>query len=433
MTWLRQLVDRALPFLGTRAEPQGFATWPLEGIAFAQQGLTAGLAAADRVTWTAGEHMDVELTRAARDHSLDDLSVREWLDQQRRLAAANGRGLVQADATRTASGARVLEVITKGARRPGYDYVATACCSDDAHTYTIRISAHEGATTGMREAVINVLLFQLGELRLPQAPPSPTGTRIEGWFVDPYDPAWDDTALRAISDDERADVVFPNHPLSRVRARLAQVRESLVLDAPLAPTQAADALEQGQTGTTRGVLSDRAVRELQWIHNCFDPIAATLRAALADLDEQGAGHDERAANCLLYLGVVQARQDQFEEAAASLGRAMTIFEAAREQDDVKIAAARGHLARALLQLGHTDRAVELFEQALPVLERLRPGHLVLAQVSNAYGLHLLKRSPEEARPYVLQANNIVESLGGGRRPFLLMETVGEPMPTPDEN
>lgn len=227
--------------------------------------------------------------------------------------------------------------------------------------------------------------------------------------------------------------MFANHPLSRVRTRLAQVRESLVLDAPLAPTQAVDVLEQGQTGTTRGVLSDRAVRELQWIHNCFDPIAAALRGAVADLDEQGAGHDERTANCLLCLGVVQARQDQFEEAAASLGRAVTIFEAAREQDDVKIAAARGHLARVLLQLGQTDRAVELFDQALPVLERLRPGHLVLAQVSNAYGVHLLQRSPEEARRYVLQARDIVESLGGGRRPFLLMETVGEPMPTADEN
>lgn len=58
---------------------------------------------------------------------------------------------------------------------------------------------------------------------MPQAPPSRTGTRVAGWFVDPYDPAWDDTALREYSDDERADVVFPNHPLSRVRTRLEQV------------------------------------------------------------------------------------------------------------------------------------------------------------------------------------------------------------------
>lgn len=81
-----------------------------------------------------------------------------------------------------------------------------------------------------------------------------------------------------------------------------------------------------------------------------------LLGAVADLDEHGAAHDERAAKCFLYLGVVQARQDEFEEAAASLGRAITIF--------------------------------------------------------------------EQVRLYVLQADAVVESLRRGRRPLLLVETVG---------
>ena len=72
--------------------------------------------------------------------------------------------------------------------------------------------------TGIREAVITAEMMSAGELT------SESYTRR--WAQDPYDPAYQGVerrVLRFLSDDERDDARFPQHPLSKVRRVLAGI------------------------------------------------------------------------------------------------------------------------------------------------------------------------------------------------------------------
>src|SRR5262245_10468320 len=57
-----------------------------------------------------------------------------------------------------------------------------------------------------------------------------------GWFRDPYDSGYQGPVLYSLSDDLRLDALFPDHPLSRIRASLAQIQGSVKFDASVRVT-----------------------------------------------------------------------------------------------------------------------------------------------------------------------------------------------------
>jgi hypothetical protein len=60
---------------------------------------------------------------------------------------------------------------------------------------------------------------------------TPTVERYEeSWAQDPYDPAYsgaDRSTLRFVSDDACYDSLFPEHPMSRIRAILAALPDAV--------------------------------------------------------------------------------------------------------------------------------------------------------------------------------------------------------------
>ncbi len=143
--------------------PRGFSDWTIAGVRFAQDGLSAGTASETSMTWTS-EDCQVEITQSAHDGNIDPVDVERLRNEQRRIAIENGRGLVCADVL-TARGIPLIEVITKGREGPGYDYLGTITATGATHTYTVRVTAHPGTLTGVREALVSAVLIPMGELR----------------------------------------------------------------------------------------------------------------------------------------------------------------------------------------------------------------------------------------------------------------------------
>jgi len=92
--------------------------------------------------------------------------------------------------------------------------------------------AGEQGTTGVREAVVTADLMNQGKLT------------IDGykkyWCQDPYEPAYrgaDRSVLRSMSDDERYDEKFPEHPLSKVRRLLATLPSHVEYYSPIVPSR----------------------------------------------------------------------------------------------------------------------------------------------------------------------------------------------------
>jgi hypothetical protein len=323
-------------------------------------------------------------------------------------------------------GIPVLEVITKKAKGLGFDYVGSATLNHAGGSFMVRIDADEGGFTGIREAVVSTQLVELGRIGPPGNRTPGRPQPIEGWNVDPYDSACDDGTVNAVTDDERLDVAFPNHPLSRVRAFLLRLRETVVLNDV---TEVHDDPQTAHLVTSgpRRALPDDCVREVQWKHECFDAIAVSLEEAVERPNDSSA--DTNIAESLLLLGIVRERQARYTQAATTLSKAVTMFGGLHGGDHLKTVTAKAHLARSLLELGRLDESEALFSEALPALERMRPNHLVLSMTLNGYGRTLLARDNPDALQYVMRAKTLVESLSGGRRFFLLQEMAGEPAPT----
>ncbi|MGO1526491.1 MAG: hypothetical protein ACTHXE_10705, partial [Corynebacterium variabile] len=74
----------------------------------------------------------------------------------------------------------------------------------------------ETGTAGMRDAAVMDLKRRAGEISIGD-------DGLEGWFVDPYDPALtpdDGYLLATLAEDRAYDDRFPEHPLSQARLLL---------------------------------------------------------------------------------------------------------------------------------------------------------------------------------------------------------------------
>ena len=89
-------------------------------------------------------------------------------------------------------------------------------------SYVVRFEAVESSPTGLKEAMILMTNKQYEG--------DPVSGKIMGWNRDPYDPAFDDTAIYSAADDETHDAQFPEHPLARIRQHLRDLPQNITLD-----------------------------------------------------------------------------------------------------------------------------------------------------------------------------------------------------------
>jgi hypothetical protein len=149
----------------------------------------------------------------------DEKSLHRWC---RELAESRHAGLIEALMVNGSLGARV-SLIYKRLEKPAYIFTGMLFVPQGNDAYVWTTVAREHGTTGVREAVITAELFNAGKLTIEEYQRS--------WAQDPYDPTYhgvDRSVLRFVSDDERYDERFPEHPLSKVRHVLTTLRCSVV-------------------------------------------------------------------------------------------------------------------------------------------------------------------------------------------------------------
>jgi len=99
----------------------------------------------------------------------------------------------------------------------GFAYQMNAIIPTTTGDYVLQVAAAETGTTGVREATVTVIDMEQRKI-------SDLKEESAHFRRDPYDANYDAVALYAISDDEKWDKSFPNHPLTRVR----QVMDSII-------------------------------------------------------------------------------------------------------------------------------------------------------------------------------------------------------------
>lgn len=170
--------------------------------------------------------------------------IRDFFRQQ---CHAQGNGIVEVDVIEVL-GIPCARMIMKARQQPtGFSFQGVLAIPRRDFSFVVRIQCLERGTTGLRECAVMML-----ELPKPEyEPPDPSAPKVKhpifgeviaagkmkGWFKDPYDPKYDDIALRTLADAERYDAGMPTHPLSRARRKLRAMIDTvrLELDALEAP------------------------------------------------------------------------------------------------------------------------------------------------------------------------------------------------------
>ena len=152
-----------------------------------------------------------------------------WLDDARKMATPGG--IVSVDSC-TAACHPAIQIIYKRQKGLGYRYTGILLVEFGEYLCQVTVVCDERGPTGVREAMLQPGLLDDGTIKIQEYPfyvkvfKRESGY-LEGWFTDPYDPKYKGKVLRSVTDNEKYDEEFPDHPLSRLRSTLKTVRESL--------------------------------------------------------------------------------------------------------------------------------------------------------------------------------------------------------------
>lgn len=121
---------------------------------------------------------------------------------------------------------QVLSVVTvfKFPQQPGgMTYLAAITLPFPDCCHILSIQCPELDDAGGREAGV---LEASGAIHSPDFDPENAQWR-KGWFRDPYDPNHQAQLLKNRAEDEEWDLMFPEHPLSRARRYVHELRASI--------------------------------------------------------------------------------------------------------------------------------------------------------------------------------------------------------------
>ncbi len=144
----------------------------------------------------------------------------------RGFANERGGGLITCELAEK-MGIPLIRVLEKIPMQPhGMAYEGTIYVAGKISTIIFRIVCMERGMTGMRDTVVLSTCFGQGLVDI-----DPETNAMTGWTKDPYDPGGNYPAMPNLSEDEKYDIQFPDHPLSRCRALMRKLEASLQFDA----------------------------------------------------------------------------------------------------------------------------------------------------------------------------------------------------------
>jgi len=330
------------------------------------------------MAWTHAGGTQLSLTKAIRSADEPPTSKLQTLRQQHRARALAEHAAIISVEPRASAFGTIVEVITKHERPPGYGFAGVLSVSSGRDEYTVRIAENE-TFTGRREAVVNTQQWSLGELQIPDVANASGGTPIKGWFQDPYDSTYDEDALNSPSDDVRLDPAFPDHPLTKIRAALANVCASLEIHESSVGPQGPITIPLEPSLGPRRCLTTAVLREVYWTLGRNDLLEKELLAELQSVDPRGTSEEPDVARLLVMLGIVQHNSDHVLFARATLERACKMFESTSGSNHRDVAVA-------LINLGRAQRALTQFREARHSFDR---AIAILDQDPGAAGVHLL--------------------------------------------
>ena len=361
MSWFNRL-------FGTDSSEPGVAS--VRSVKFDTTGLRVESRSPDRIEWRTlwGEPIVGTLTHQAAGASVPTLDIDDLRANYRADAMARGGGLVSAEIV-CAGGAPAVSVVMKFREGLAGVYEGTLVVPLREARFSLARSAREQGVTGARDAAITAYLLQRGVITLPTGPSSEGPRQLEGYALDPYDPAFDGRTLCSVADDERFDELFPDDPLTVIRGWLKQVAATFSIDERVRP----DSVSVAPTAMPATRLTDRvpvsAIGMLYFMFRKVEAAEAWLSRAVPTTDGEPDASDAATAETLVPLGLAREFLGQYAAADWALTRAYRMYRAAVGDDDLRTVRVMSSMARVWVLLNRHAEARPLLQDALAALAR----------------------------------------------------------------
>jgi hypothetical protein len=140
----------------------------------------------------------------------------------RKSVAEVGGGILKVEVVEL-KGLSAVECLFKMPMQPsGMLYLASFTIRDKS--YVVKLQCPEQGITGARDSAVFALHANFDDEDDENFNP------FKGWMKDPYDESITEGVLMNLSEAEEYDVKFPNHPLTRARRYLSQIKETISFD-----------------------------------------------------------------------------------------------------------------------------------------------------------------------------------------------------------
>lgn len=142
------------------------------------------------------------------------------IDFYREMVVRYNGGLIKVE-TAKIDNYQYLETIIKIPTQQGLYYTGSLTFPFKNCSYVIKIQATESGMSGVRESVILDKMLSQGVVQVDEA------EGVIGWGQDPYLKDFKQGNLMNLAEKEEYDNDFPEHPLTLVRVKLREIKESL--------------------------------------------------------------------------------------------------------------------------------------------------------------------------------------------------------------
>ena len=315
-----------------------------------------------------GDRMLARIERATPDRPLSPWTLEAVRATVRQRATEAGGGMIAVNAG-YAGPVPIVVAIRKLGLGFGYDGAVVVRFRDAE--YHITFDARARDASGVRESLATALLVSIGEVAIPVVPPGHprgVGVRMPDLSGDPYDPRYDETATHIKSDDERLDAIMPGEPLSRVRAWLAGVQQTLAVAADLQETLVAPVIDPASPVESRYRMSALAIGIIAMQAGRPDLADRYITDEVMSGGSEPALDGPRTGETLTMLGAAREALGRFDEAAWAHDRALSAFSAAHGPDDLQTIRARANLGRVYAALERATQAEPLLTDAITAFE-----------------------------------------------------------------
>lgn len=174
----------------------------------------------------AGDILSINFFNKQPDIPVSLSQITDLRNFYRKMVVEAGAGIIKVDSIDLRNLAAV-ECIFKIPMQPaGMIYVGSFTIPFRDKSYVVKLQCPERGVTGMRDTTVFASFATFGEDEEDFNP-------FKGWAKDPYDETVTTGALMNLSEDEKYDEKFPEHPLSRLRKYLRQIKETISFDKQL--------------------------------------------------------------------------------------------------------------------------------------------------------------------------------------------------------